>query len=402
MKSNNPVAAAKFVKVAIQKRSGFTCLPNWLAGEATPQEGWLLWTLQSFAPCIHPSLETLAGRSGMGKSTVCRVLHQLKEKGWIRTEQRFASGNRHGSTVYEILVWDLAPMDSQGCQKSIVPERDNQTETPVSMGVPERDNGLVWLCQSGTGIVPERDTNKKDLTRNKLKTQEPPFVFPPAGESAGQAAATHTQPDPYPDQVQTQDPNPLPEHPDPCLHQETHQRPLGAAVSHENPPKASFPDDPQQGALETLLEASEENTPAKGKKTRFQPTEADIPAILLPVRLELLGFWKAKAGKKTSEAWDALLANLRKIWDDPAGGTDVLRQQLEAGIEAKTYGDGWQSITYANWSKYAKEWHRPKDQPQLTNAQKVGLSALAKIRAMEAQKAQEQQSNTLTLGGSLL
>jgi hypothetical protein len=154
--------------------------------------------------------------------------------------------------------------------------------------------------------------------------------------------------------------------------------------------------------LETLLEASEENTPAKGKKVRFQPTEADIPAILLPVRLELLGFWKAKAGKKTSEAWDALLANLRKIWDDPAGGTDVLRQQLEAGIEAKTYGDGWQSITYANWSKYAKEWHRPKDQPQLTNAQKVGLSALAKIRAMEAQKAQEQQSDTLTLGGSLL
>jgi hypothetical protein len=401
MKTTDPAAATRYVDTAVKRRSGFTCLPNWLASEATPQEGWLLWTLQSFAPCIHPSLETLAGRSGMGKSTVCRVLHQLKEKGWIRTEQRFASGNRHGSTVYEILVWDLAPMDSPGCQKSIVPERDNQTETPVSMGVPERDNGGVWLSQSGTGIVPERDTNKKHLTK-KLKTQEPPFVFPPAGESAGQAVATHTQPGPYPDQVQTQDPNPFPEHPDPCLHQETHQRPLEAAVSVENPLKASFPDEPQQEALETLLEASEENTPAKGKKPRFQPTEADIPAILLPVAPEILGFWKAKAGKKTSEAWKLLLTELHKIWDDPAGGTEVLRQQLEAGIEAKIYGDGWQSIKYANWKKYARDRHRSNTQSQLTKYQKAGLSALAKIRAMEAQKAQEQQSNTLAIGGSLL
>jgi hypothetical protein len=96
------------------------------------------------------------------------------------------------------------------------------------------------------------------------------------------------------------------------------------------------------------------------------------------------------------------MTELHKIWDDPAGGTDVLRQQLEAGIQAKTFGKGWQSITYANWSKYSKEWHRPKDQPQLTKHQKAGLSALAKIRAMEAQKAQEQQPNLLIIGGSLL
>jgi hypothetical protein len=242
------------------------------------------------------------------------------------------------------------------------------------------------------------DTNKKTRTK-KLKTQEPPFVFPPAGESAGQAAATHTQPDPYPDQVQTQDPNPLPEHPDPCLHEETHQRPLGAAVSDENPPKASFPDDPQQGALETLLEAPGENTPAKGKKTRFQPTEADIPAILLPVRLELLGFWPARSGPKTKTAWARMLGQAQKIQDDPCGGTEALREQLILGAECAIDGKRWQSLRYDNWVKYGRDRHKPYGAPRLTENQKTSLLAVAKIRAMEAAK--NQATNPILEGASL-
>lgn len=361
-------------------RAGFAMTPLRLMEDCRTRKGTLfvylwLWHHAGIADQAFPSLQKLSLECGMKPDDTREAIRWLCEEGWVERIERPGY-----TTLFHVRTEHLHPSPKRGTP-------------PPKGGSPK--GSTPPLPQMG------EDTNKRTRTK-KLKTQEPPFVFPPAGESAGQAVATHTQPDPYPDQVQTQDPNPLPEHPDPCLHQETHQRPLEAAVSDENPLKASFLDQPQQEALETLLEASEENTPAKGKKARFQPTEADIPAILLPVALEILGFWKAKAGKKTPEAWKLLLTELHKIWDDPAGGTEVLRQQLEAGIEAKIYGDGWQSIKYANWKKYARDRHRSNTQPQLTKYQKAGLSALAKIRAMEAQKAQEQQSNTLAIGGSLL
>jgi hypothetical protein len=373
----------------------FTALPTWLRGQATPWEGWVMWVLQSHYPTIKPSLSLLEKETGISRSKLCQVLSDMERKGWLTREQVFSSNGRKANTIYRLSVWEENRDGIGSARGGLVREMDYQGSAQDGLGIVRHTD-----YPSAPHALKEKQVKK--IKKSKKTAIEPPFVFPPAGESAGQAVATHTQPDPYPDQVQTQDPNPLPEHPDPCLHQETHQRPLEAAVSDENPLKASFPDEPQQGALEALLEASEENTPAKGKKPRFQPTEADIPAILLPVAPEILGFWKAKAGKKTSEAWKLLLTELHKIWDDPAGGTDVLRQQLEAGIEAKIYGDGWQSIKYANWKKYARDRHRSNTQPQLTKYQKAGLSALAKIRAMEAQKAQEQQSNTLAIGGSLL
>jgi hypothetical protein len=351
-----------------------------------------MWVLQSHYPTIKPSLSLLEKETGISRSKLCQVLADMERKGWLTREQVFSSNGRKANTIYRLSVWEENRDGIGSARGGLVREMDYQGSAQDGLGIVRHTD-----YPSAPHALKEKQVKK--IKKSKKTAIEPPFVFPPPGESAGQAVATHAQSDPCQDQVQTQDPNPLPEHPDPCLHEETHQRPLGAAVSDENPLKASFPDEPQQGALETLLEASEENTPAKGKKVRFQPTEADIPAILLPVALEILGFWKAKAGKKTSEAWDALLANLRKIWDDPAGGTDVLRQQLEAGIEARTYGNGWQSITYANWSKYGKEWHRPKDQPRLTENQKTSLLAVAKIRAMEAAK--NQTTNPILEGASL-
>ena len=371
----------------------FTALPTWLRGQATPWEGWVMWVLQSHFPTIKPSLSLLEKETGISRSKLCQVLADMERKGWLTREQVFSSNGRKANTIYRLSVWEENRDGIGSARGGLVREMDYPGSAQDGLGIVRHTD-----YPSAPHALKEKQVKKIKKSKKDL-TAIPPFVFPPAGESAGQAVATHAQSDPYPDLLEDHSPNPLPEHPDPCLHEETHQRPLGAAVSVENPLKASFPDQPQQGALEALLEASDENTPAKGKKTSFQPTEADIPAILLPVRLEILGFWKAKAGKKTSEAWNALLANLHKIWDDPAGGTDVLRQQLEAGIEARTYGNGWQSITYANWSKYGKEWHRSNNQPRLTENQKSSLSALAKIRAMDAQK---QQSDTLILGGSLL
>ena len=358
-------------------RAGFAMTPLRLMEDCRTRKGTLfvylwLWHHAGIADQAFPSLQKLSLECGMKPDDTREAIRWLCEEGWVERIERPGY-----TTLFHVRTEHLHPSPKRGTP-------------PPKGGSPKRSTPP--LPQMG------EDTNKKTRTK-KLKTQEPPFVFPPAGESAGQAAATHTQPDPYPDQVQTQDPNPLPEHPDPCLHEETHQRPLGAAVSDENPPKASFPDDPQQGALETLLEAPGENTPAKGKKTRFQPTEADIPAILLPVRLELLGFWPARSGPKTKTAWARMLGQAQKIQDDPCGGTEALREQLILGAECAIDGKRWQSLRYDNWVKYGRDRHKPYGAPRLTENQKTSLLAVAKIRAMEAAK--NQATNPILEGASL-
>ena len=36
---------------------------------------------------------------------------------------------------------------------------------------------------------------------------------------------------------------------------------------------------------------------------------------------------------------------------DPAGGTEIARAQLVAGIDAAVFGKPWQAVTYANWQR---------------------------------------------------
>ncbi|MEB3361374.1 MAG: hypothetical protein VKI42_04520, partial [Synechococcaceae cyanobacterium] len=69
----------------------------------------------------------------------------------------------------------------------------------------------------------------------------------------------------------------------------------------------------------------------KRKAGGFQPVEGDVPAALLAVVRELLAFWACKGGKRTERAWTAQLTQLQRIQDDPAGGTEAVRAQLEAG-----------------------------------------------------------------------
>jgi hypothetical protein len=90
--------------------------------------------------------------------------------------------------------------------------------------------------------------------------------------------------------------------------------------------------------------------PAKASKARFRPTHDDIPATLLPVAHDLLGFWEGKAGAKTQQAWRLLLTELGKIQNDAMGGTEVVRAQLQAATQA-----GWRSVTHANWHRYGRD-----------------------------------------------
>jgi hypothetical protein len=78
----------------------------------------------------------------------------------------------------------------------------------------------------------------------------------------------------------------------------------------------------------------------------------DVPAALLPVQRELMAFWPARSGAKTSGAWDLLCSQLQKIQDHPQGGTEIVRDQLEQGAMAGIDGKPWQSIRFANWERY--------------------------------------------------
>jgi hypothetical protein len=88
----------------------------------------------------------------------------------------------------------------------------------------------------------------------------------------------------------------------------------------------------------------------KRPKGPFTPTEADVPEALLPVAIDLLDFWEGKGGRKTLNAWTRLLKQLVLIQGDVAGGTEVVREQLEAGIQT-----GWQSLTHKNWHRYGRQ-----------------------------------------------
>jgi len=87
------------------------------------------------------------------------------------------------------------------------------------------------------------------------------------------------------------------------------------------------------------------------RKARFQPTHDLIPAALLPVHPEILGFWATKAGARTQLAWDGLIKQLGLIQQDPQGGTEAVRTQLQTGIDRAPI-KAWLSVSYDNWRKY--------------------------------------------------
>ena len=144
----------------------------------------------------------------------------------------------------------------------------------------------------GTPPLPQKggDTNKKPL-RKKLKTQEPPFVFPPTG-GAPRDGATHTQTSPCQNGDRHPDLDLLSAEADLIQQPEPHQRPLEAPASVQKQPTQPIPPWGPQQPLEAPLEPSPCEAPKKPKAERFQPTQEDIPAVLLPVALPLLDFWK--------------------------------------------------------------------------------------------------------------
>jgi hypothetical protein len=138
---------------------------------------------------------------------------------------------------------------------------------------------------------------------------------------------------------------------------------------------------------------------ARKRAAGFKPAHEDVPAALLPVVRELLAFWPARhpKGKRTQGAWDRMLRHARKIQDHPRGGTEILRQQLEEGAEARVSGPGWLGLDFSRWQQYGTKAGAPATGARLqgkrTTMDRVqGAIALVEQRERAAAAARAQQA----------
>lgn len=110
-----------------------------------------------------PSIALIVKQTGLGRSTVLRKLKFLEEMNWISR----IPGRTQVTTKYKLTL----PSVTVG----LVPERDrSQSGTGATAGlVPQRDSdspaaGLPQ-SQSGTPIVPQRDTNHQGTINTTIK-----------------------------------------------------------------------------------------------------------------------------------------------------------------------------------------------------------------------------------------
>ncbi len=284
-------------------RPPFTALPNWLAGRATAFEIAVLWSLQHHYPNICPSLNRIAMMSGLSRRTVMGVLNTLERRGWIIREHRQDQRGDSAPNHYVLTIWGEPPSEGVG-QEMPHPGQ----EMPGGRAA------------DALGVGQEMPPNKNKNNKNNSRREESPYPL-----RKGETLAVVGDPVTV----------------------------IGSdACIRPTPPPASG------GTLAAVPQP--EPAPSPPKRTRmakpqpFTPTPDDIPASLLPVEAPLMAFWAEKGGQRTKAAWTALLGNLERIWRDPAGGTDVIRQQLDNAIQS-----GWTSVTYANWQK----WGRPAPFP---------------------------------------
>ena len=328
------------------RSGGFTCLPNWLFGQATAHELVLLLTLQYHAPNIHPSLATLARESGLSKRTVQNVLNDLESKGWLVRKQAF-NGKQKAANCYLLAIWS-GPVGMAGA--AMWPDPPLQNADLVRQELPE-------------GMAPAATKQEESNNKNKSNSLRPPL--PPSGGKAGEGQGELITVEALPVVV-----------------------PVDAALS-KSPKPAKVPEPPPQNMALTK--------PAR--KPRFQPTADDIPADLLPVQHELLAFWPTRSGQMTPEAWTRMLGQARQIQQDQRGGTEILRGQLEDGIAASIDGKRWQSLKFKNWELYGPKAGAPAMRlgNRRPTPEENAAAAVAFIQARDARKAAAAAASQQTL-----
>jgi hypothetical protein len=270
----------------------------------------------------------------------------LEERGWLRTERRFAENGGNSSTVYHLMIWPIRSAEVEPIETiALVPERD----TPLS--------------QSGTTLIPERDYpypragHKEYESKNKNENNSLRSPLPPSGGSAGEGQGELIT---------------------------VEALPIAAALS-KNPESAKVPEPPPQTMALTK--------PAR--KPRFQPSQDLIPADLLPVHPEILGFWAVKAGSRSQQAWNGLMTQLALIQQDPLGGTEALRSQLQEGIDRAPIKP-WMSVTHSLWRTYGMKGARNGGSSnRRPTPEENAAAAVAFIQARDARKAAASQQTLL-------
>jgi len=200
--------------------------------------------------------------------------------------------------------------------------------------------------------------NKNHLTRINEQDLEPPL--PPSGGNAGEGQGELITVEALPVAL-----------------------PVDAALS-KSPESAKVPEPPPQTMALTK--------PAR--KPRFQPSHDLIPTELLPVHPEILGFWAVKAGARTQQAWDGLIKQLGLIQQDPQGGTDMVRTQLQTGIERAPIKP-WLSVSYGNWRKFGMQQGTTCN--RRPTPEENAAAAVAFIQARDARKAAAAAASQQTL-----
>jgi len=286
----------------------------------------------------YPSVETQASQCRMDPKDVREARNWLIENGWLLREER------PGSTPnFTVLLEPRNPPRKRPTPGAKAP-RGRCPKAPL---------GQKHHPTPGAKAPP----NKNHLTRTIEQDLEPPL--PPSGGNTREGQGELITVEALPVAV-----------------------PVAAALS-KNPEPAKIPEPPPQTMALT-----------KPRKPRFQPSHDLIPTELLPVHPEILGFWAVKAGARTQQAWDGLIKQLGLIQQDPQGGTEMVRTQLQTGIDRAPIKP-WLSVSYGNWRKFGMQ--QATTSNRRPTPEENAAAAVAFIQARDARKAAAAAASQQTL-----
>lgn len=122
------------------------------------------------------------------------------------------------------------------------------------------------------------------------------------------------------------------------------------------------------------LEDQEEREQIQKPQEKAHPYP--LPPELATLEVEIRTFWtkhKSPVSQKTSQAWKLQVTHLMKIFNDPEGGLDAVKHQLEKAAESSIIGKRWQSIKYDNWKAYGLKRKVNSDSRGYTPTSRPGL-----------------------------
>lgn len=363
-------------------RSAFVQVPLDLLTAARDRKGLVfvygwLWHHAGTADAAFPTIARLEQECGMKGDDIRRSLRVLVDQGWIEKHERpgFA-------TVYHVRSERIRPRSHPS------PKRGTP---PPNGGSPKQGGGP--LPQMGG------DTNKKPLTRTKLKNQDPPFAPPHGSEQPRRPSVSDTPPDhvekaPSPQPVENPVENPIMPTfliSDPSfLEPRAPQTPPESPLSVQKQPQQPIPPWGQPRPLEGPSEAPVKKQASKAKSAVFCPNNDDVPAALLPVSEKIIAFWQHKAGKKTPQAWSLLIQELTKINDFVNGGLDAVSEQCDLGIKARINGKGWMSITLNNFIKMGGGSSKPRQRYGRQDVLEKAHEASQIVKKLKERQAREE------------